>query len=759
MRKEIRLREALFTRLPESDVFRSADRAAWDMVTLPHTWNAEDGQDGGEPYYRGECFYSISVPAPTPGKRQFIQFEGANHVARVWLNGTYLGEHRGGFSTFRFELTEHLDKEGGELLVAVNNGPETHVYPQQADFTFFGGLYRPVTFIEVSPAHFDLMKKGTLGVFVTPDRELVRVDAFPVNFGADAEVRCRVLDAAGEEKASAKVAAEPHSMLALEVFQPRLWDGLEDPYLYRAELTLIDGGEETDRVVVPFGFRTFRVDPEQGFFLNGRAYPLRGVSRHQDRLDKGWAISEADHEEDLDLICEVGATTIRLAHYQHAQYFYDLCDQRGQVLWAEIPFISVFDPSPAARENTLSQMTELVAQNYNHPSICFWGIANEITIAGESPALLENLKEVAALTKKLDPSRLTTMAHVSMVPLDSPHLQLTDVLSYNHYFGWYSGKVEDNGPWLDHFHETHPERALGISEYGAECVMGWHSAEPKVRDYTEEYQAYYHEEMIKTINARPYLWATHVWNMFDFAADARDEGGSRGRNNKGLVTFDRKTKKDSFYAYKAAWSREPLVYIAGRRFVDRAPGQRKLKVYSNQPEIALFLNGEEIAKSSDGPFFYFEQLPLELGENEITAKAPCGLSDTITLNGVTEPNPDYVLPQEEEEDAEGVRNWFESLTTDVKEIRVHEGYYSIKDKIGALLYSEEAAEVLKQSMLAAFGKGMTKMFDKMMQPGESGGMLSGMDIETLLRMAGSNVPEGFPVMLNEKLNKIKRVEG
>ena len=755
MRRETFLTEALFTKASapvDSD---------WIGVALPHTWNNLDGQDGGGDYYRGECHYRLALPSPAAGKRQFIQFDGANHVAKAWCNGEYLGEHRGGFSTFRFELTNHLNAEENELVVSVDNGPGSHVYPQTADFTFFGGLYRSVTLVETSAAHFDLMKTGSQGVFVTPTVKDggadLRIDAFPVGMGATAAVHCRILDGAGVCVAEASAPAADQTVLNLTLENPHLWNGIQDPYLYTAELTLADGGEETDRVTVPFGVRTFRVDADQGFFLNGVSCPLRGVSRHQDRLDKGWALNRADHEEDLALIREVGANTIRLAHYQHAPYFYDLCDRAGMVLWAEIPFISVFDKSPEARENTLSQMRELVVQNYNHPSICFWGISNEITIAGESPELLDNLKALAALVGELDPSRLSTMAQVSMVPLESPHNQLTDILAYNHYFGWYGGSVEQNAPWFDHFHAVHPDRALGLSEYGAECVMGWHSAAPKVKDYTEEYQAYYHEEMLKAFSTRPFLWGTYVWNMFDFAADARDEGGSRGRNNKGLVTFDRKIKKDSFYAYKAWWSTEPFVHVGGRRFVNRDGGKTRIKVYSNQSAITLTVNGEVVGTCEEGPVFRFDDVALQLGENTVTASAPGGLSDTITLVGVAEPDQSYILPQED--DSEAVRNWFEALAAgagDVQELRFPEGYYSVKDSLGDLLENPVTGKMIMDMMAAAMGKGMMKMMEHMSDGGGNLGMLKGMSIDMLLQFAGDKFPPNSKILINEQLIKVKK---
>ena len=426
MRTITQLTEALFAKDGDAPV----------KVALPHTWNAQDGQDGEDDgaYWRGMGSYHLDLPAPIPGTRQYIEFQGANHVATVYCNGREIGTHRGGFSTFRYDLTEAMTEKENILTVEVTNAP-SDVYPQMADFTFFGGLYRPVRLIQVPAAHFDLLKTGTTGLFITPHvAGLVRVDAFPVN-AEGCTVRVDLCDASGAVVATGTAPAEAHTVLKLQVADPHLWNGRIDPYLYTAKATLLDGGDEMDEVTATFGFRSFHVDSNQGFFLNGKSYPLHGVARHQDRLDMGWAITPKEHAEDIALIQEVGANTIRLAHYQHDQVFYDLCDQTGMVIWAEIPFISRFNPSQAAHDNTISQMTELIAQNYNHPSICFWGISNEITIGGESEPLYQNLCELNALCKRLDPSRLTTMAELTMVPMDSEHVYITDVLSYNHYYG------------------------------------------------------------------------------------------------------------------------------------------------------------------------------------------------------------------------------------------------------------------------------------------------------------------------------------
>ena len=667
---------------------------ALQAVALPHTWNNLDGQDGGNDYWRGIGTYEIDLPAPTPGKKQYIELQGANHVATVYCNGRELGTHKGGFSTFRYDLTPAMKAEGNVLTVVVSNAV-SDIYPQTADFTFYGGLYRDVNFIEVNEAHFDLLKDGTAGVFVTPHcAGKTRLDLFPVN-AEGAFISVELKDAEGNTVAAGGTDAAAHTDLIIDVKEPHLWHGVEDPYCYTAVANLVKDEVVLDTVTVTYGYRSFHVDPNTGFWLNGKNVPLHGVSRHQDRLDKGWALSKEDHAEDIALIKELGANTIRLAHYQHDQYFYDLCDKNGFALWAEIPFISKFIPSKEAYENTISQMTELVAQNYNHPSIFFWGISNEILIGADNEPLRKNLRDLNKLAKSMDPSRLTTIAEVSGTPMDSEHVYITDVVSYNHYFGWYGGDVSQNGPWLDKFHALNPSVALGVSEYGAENIVKWHTATPMNHDYTEEYASYYHHEMLRTFATRPYLWSTHVWNCFDFAADARNEGGVVGRNNKGLITYDRKLKKDAFYIYKAYWTTEPMVHVAGRRFVDRAPEERNITVYTNCDEVTLIVNGTEVeTKKAVDHAVVFENVALADGENTVTAKACCA-EDTITLNGVAEHNMEYTLPDLAE--AMQVGNWFDDIAddSDSEEIEIIDGHYSIEDPLGELLSNEECFKIMK----------------------------------------------------------------
>ena len=748
MRNVTLLTQALFAKQGE----------ALAPVALPHTWNAFDGQDGGADYWRGIGTYQIDLPNPTKGLKQYIEIQGANHVATVYCNGRELGTHKGGFSTFRYDLTAAMKPEGNVLTVVVTNGV-SDIYPQNADFTFYGGLYRDVNFIEVNETHFDLLLDGTNAVFVTPHNVgKTRVDLFPVN-AEGCTIKVDLKDAEGNVVGSATTEASEHAHVLIDVKNPHLWQGLEDPYLYTCEAKIYKGVDflkllPLDEVTVSYGYRSFHVNPDNGFHLNGKSLPLHGVARHQDRLDKGWAISKADHEEDIALIKELGANTIRLAHYQHDQYFYDLCDKTGFVLWAEIPFISQFIPTQEAYNNTISQMTELVAQNYNHPAICFWGISNEILIGEDREDLRQNLRDLHELAKSMDPSRLTTMAQVSMTPMDSEHNYITDVTSYNHYFGWYVGDVEDNGPWLDKFHAMHPDKCLGVSEYGAENILTWHTAEPDNHDYTEEYANYYHQEMLKTFAARPYLWATHQWNCFDFAADARNEGGVKGRNNKGLITYDRKIKKDAFYVYKAWWNPEPMVFVSGGRFVNRGPeAERNIIVYTNCDEVTLVVNGKDVeTKKAVDHMIVFENAVVD-GENVITAYAGEVKGNEIKLNGVAEHDYSYDLP----EGNQGA-NWFDDPAAVAARaaFKYPKGYYSIKDKVGVLMGNPETAKILGETLQKVMG-GAGDLMGGAMEMGESmKEFMNMMRLSDMLKMMGAGIPAEVKLALNEALTKIKK---
>ncbi len=719
----------------------------WEKVNLPHTWNGTDGQDGGNDYYRGTCYYVKQLSLADFGDEDeyYLQFDAVNSSAKVYFNGELVAQHDGGYSAFRAKLGNI--QESNLLVVAADNSPNDYVYPQTADFTFYGGIYRSVKLIGVSKSHFDLDYFGAPGISVTPKVTGTGADVDAVAYVAtdeNASVRFEILDK-DEVIASAEVSGDYHANMHIDAVH--LWNGVKDPYLYTLRAVLLVNGEEVDCVSCRFGCRSFKIDPNKGFILNGREYPLRGVSRHQDRPQIGNALLPQHHKEDIDLICEMGANTIRLAHYQHAQEFYDLCDERGLVVWAEIPYIS--NHLPNARANTLSQMKELIYQNYNHPSIVVWGLSNEITMGGKpTPDMISNHKELNELAHSIDSTRLTTMATVTMCQPDDEINAISDVLSYNHYFGWYGGNVHMYGPWFDNFHKKFPNKAIGISEYGCEA-LNWHTSEPEQGDYTEEYQAYYHEELIKQISKRPYLWATHVWNMFDFAADARAEGGENGMNHKGLVTFDRKYKKDSFYAYKAWLSDEPLVHICGKRYVDRVEPVTKVTVYSNQPQVELFVNGESLGKQTKGeyPFFYFE-VPNN-GESKLIAKAG-DCTDESVIKKVEAFNEAYRMKEEG-----AVINWFE--------INTPPGYYSVNDTIGDIIstfkgkiFALKLVKILKKSLSASSGdkNGMSVVGVKINKTMIE--MAKGFTLKRALMMLGGKVSKEDILKINDMLNKIKK---
>ena len=616
-------------------------------VELPHTWNARDGQDGGNDYWRGCCTYCTRFAAPVydPAQQQvWLQFEGVNASAAVLLNGQQLCTHDGGYSTFRAEVTELLQAEN-QLTVRVDNSVNDRVYPQKADFTFYGGIYRDVSLLVVNKSHIALGHFGDTGVKITlalqENSADIQVETLVEGSGT---VTVELLDAEGRT-----VATGEGENASLHLDAPHLWNGVKDPYLYTCVVRLLQDGQPVDEVTTKVGLRSFSVDPKKGFFLNGRPYPLHGVSRHQDRKDLGNAITREMHDEDMALIRELGANTVRLAHYQHDQYFYDLCDQYGMVVWAEIPYIS--EHLPNGRENTISQMKELIHQNYNHPSIVCWGVSNEITISTKDKAdMLDNHRVLNELCHKMDPTRLTTLACYAMCGPFNPVAHITDLVSWNLYLGWYVPGLFLNDLWMNFFHLVYPNRPLGFSEYGAEGMPNLHSAHPRRGDHTEEYQAKYHEYMLKCFDRHPWLWATHVWNMFDFAADARDQGGEPGMNHKGLVTFDRKTKKDSFYLYKAWWSEENFVHICSKRFTDRTEKEIEVKVYSNQNSVALYADGKKLAEQTGEHIFRF-RVPLH-GKVELKAVAGDCI-DTASFCSVAEPNPGYKLVKTKSKSA----NW------------------------------------------------------------------------------------------------------
>lgn len=734
----------------------SALPSDWQTVNLPHTWNAIDGHDGNGGYARCKCWYAKSFATPVQplaGGRVYVEILAAGQQATVYVNGQEVVYHEGGYSTFRADVTDLCKYDEDNLLViACSNEEKSSVYPQAADFTFYGGLYRGVNVISVPDTHFDLDFYGGSGLKVTPKPcdcggATFELESWIANLDENFTVLYTITDADGNEVASA---SRPADSTKVTVYVPdaKKWE-IDDPYLYTVTATLQRRNEAYDEVSAHVGVRSFSCDPDKGFIINGVQTPLRGVSRHQDMLYKGNALTREDHYNDAKIIKELGANTIRLAHYQHSQDFYDACDELGFIIWAEIPFISVMNQDPAAHQNCISQMKELIVQNYNHPSICFWGVSNEILIGGISAQLVENHKELNALCKEMDPTRLTTIAHVSMTPVESPMHGITDVESYNHYFGWYGGKMEDNGPWFDNFHKAHPEICVGVSEYGCEGIITYHGSNPACKDYSEEYQALYHEHMAKVLDERPYLWSSHVWNMFDFGCAARDEGGVAGRNNKGLVTMDRKTKKDSYYIYQAYWTKKPMVHLCGKRYAQRAGETTEIRVYSNQPQVRLYVNGKLLEEKCADKVFIFT-VTLEDGYNAILAVAG-DVKDSMTIEKVEKEPSIYVLPEVNER-AEGVANWFKLAgDLDLKApMEFPEGKYNVKDTMQDIANSPEALEIASKAVKLATNFAIV--------PGEGmWDMMKSMTPESMVDMAGSMMPEGFLESLNAKLIKIDKV--
>ena len=747
---------------PEERGQSSASETEWEPVTLPHTWNAKDGQDGGNDYYRGTCMYTrkLEKPEMEPGGRAVLEFKGAAMSAEVMVNGEKLARHEGGYSTFRVDITDAL-KDGDNLIcVSVDNSANDRVYPQKADFTFYGGIYREVNLILVPETHFELIKDGTPGIKVTPK-------VTGNNAVIEAEVRVQgdgvvTFTIEGTGVKAETEARDGYAAAELELEDVCLWNGKEDPYLYtmKAELRKeteavkecsadhAPEAEAADTVSTRFGCRTFSFDREKGFFLNGKPYPLRGVSRHQDRAGAGNALTYEMHREDMEIIREIGANTIRLAHYQHAQEFYDLADEYGMIVWAEIPYITQHMEN--GRENTLSQMRELITQCYNHPSIVCWGLSNEITASGSvTEDMMENHRLLNDLCHRMDPTRPTTMAHVFMLETDSPITEIPDIASYNLYFGWYLGELEQNDKFFDEYHEKFPERVIGFSEYGADANPQFQTASPEQGDYTEAYQALYHEHLLKCIDERPYLWATHVWNMFDFAADGRDEGGAHGVNQKGLVTIDRKVKKDAFYLYNAAWSDEPFVHISGRRYRDRTEDTTEIKVYSNQPEVTLLVDGRVAGTQTGSRIFRFT-VPLtessgagthDAGRYIIEARAgEC--TDTIEIRKVQEPNPDYLFQKQE------IVNWFDKEEID-------QTCYSIQDTMGEVMATPQGAAILGRMIRqAAASRGDVAKSTEGNKNLEK--MMAGMKIQSLLKQAGDAIKPEQIRQLNAALQQIKK---
>lgn len=702
-------------------------------VDLPHIWNRE------QPAASGCCLYQKEFAWDGGHKHLFLAFDAVCGVARVFLNGVFLGEHRGSYSRFVLDATEVV-RPGNLLQVLADNTRVEDVNPLQGDFTYWGGISRGVSLIAADEAHFDLLHHGALGLEILQAGAdgVLHVNA-RVCGGTGGSVEYTVEDDRGDVQARClRPADAPEAAISLP--NPRLWQGQADPYLYRCTARLRLGEEICDEISLPFGFRSAAIDPEKGFLLNGQPLRLHGVARHNDCESGGGAPSEQQIQEDFALIREIGANAVRLSHYQHPQAVYDLCDQQGLVVWAEIPMLSMPQGNEGVVENACSQLTELILQNRHHPSICLWGVQNEIAMMGESLEMYANVKKLNALAHQLDSTRPTTSANLYSVKNASQLNFITDAVGYNIYFGWYYGEMKDYGEFFRKFHADNPSVPLCVSEYGVDCNPAYHSEAPECKDYTEEFQCLFHENAYAAIRADKQLWGSFVWNMFDFSSAIRDEGGIKARNCKGLVSYDRTLKKDAFYYYKACWSSEPFVHIAGRRFADRCGETTTIKVYSNQPRVSLRVNGQLFSILDGKTTFAFKHVPLS--EHTLIEAFAGSLLDRISLCRVAQPNPAYTYPKKGQ--GNRVTNWFRQQKAQVE--LFPEGRYSISDKIGDLLANPETAAILERELPAIVNNPRARS-------------MGGMTLLRILDYNAESVSQQQALDVNALLNQIQKPEG
>ena len=713
--------------------FEEADFAP---VNLPHTWYSDGNAYKGTALYRKKLMLDCEA-----SERVFLNFQAAERWCKVYVNGNYIGEHKGGYSAFTFDITEYCNKNGeNELLVFVDNRSFDEISPLAGDFTVFGGLYRDVNVITTEACCFDRTYYGTEGVILRAS----------LNDAGDGCVSLETHLLGPEDQGEIPVAYQiyaPDGQLVTEqtftdlkdvnlsVPAPILWNAMENPAMYRLHGSLCAQGKTVDEVEISFGFRSVAIDAEKGFFLNGNPIKIHGVAKHQDYAGVYNATGEEHWNQDIHDVLDVGANGIRLSHYQHPQQMYRLCDEKGLIVWAEIPMLKLSDESKVF-ENACSQMKELILQNIHHPSICFWGIQNEIAMFGESSYAYDKMEELNQLVKDLDATRISACANLNVVKNDSQLNRITDAVGYNIYYGWYYGEMKDNLDFVEEFHKDNPAIPLGITEYGVDCNLAFHSEEPKVKDYTEDYQALYHETVYPIFRSKEYLWGTFIWNFYDFSSEIRDEGGVKYRNSKGIITCDRKTRKDAFYYYKAQWSKEPFVKIAQERFVNRT-SPATIKVYSNQPEITLSVNGDSYTARSENGVFRFEGIQLKDGENVV--KAGSGTyADTVVFCGVDAPDPSYTYV--DPNPGINVKNWFTDMVEEEK--MFPKGRLSIRETADTLLQYEEAMAILEE---------YSPRFTKQMR--ERGGPMT---LEQILRFAKNEFPDERCRELNARLTEIEK---
>ena len=737
------------------------DKNVSETVDLPHCFNGVDGQSGNG-MFKGECCYqkSLNINEEELKKFIFLEIGAASLVSKVYVNGELAGESSCGFSMYRVFLTPFLKAGENTISITADNSRNDAVYPLMADFSFYGGVYRDVNLIIAENLHFDLMDNSRDGIYLTQKGlsegtfEL-KINGKIINELAETkEVKVDFKLINKEEEIvygkviGVNVSKEENFELLETINDVIVWQGIENPYLYKAQIELVYDGQTYDKRVIEIGFRTVEITPDRGVFLNGKSIKLNGVSRHQDFDGIGNALTKEHMELDMSIIKEVGANSVRLSHYQHDDYFYTLCDKEGILAWAEIPFISVPTTADKENKNAKDQLERLIKQAYNHSSIYCWGVQNEITIAIENEKIYEMVKELATIARELDSSRFIAQANIHSVANESPLNDITDFVGYNLYYGWYYKEMKDLAIRLDEFHNVRPNIPVMVTEYGVDTNPDLHSYNPTVKDYTEEYQLLFQNNALKTFNEREFILGGYVWAMFDFGSEIRNEGGKKGRNQKGLVTIDRKIKKDAFYLCKAYWSKELFVKLAGSRFVNRHEELNDIVVLSNVENIKLYVNGKFVDELNDKePMKKFLNVKLELGKNVVKVEAIDSenntYTDEITLNRTEETDESYVLKKPET--TTHVTNWFQKFDlTDVQEVTLKEGYYSTFDTLDELYKNEEAKAVFK------------KYFGDIAESDQMSAMRGLMTIDSMSKRSRFNIPKELLSVINKELNVIPK---
>lgn len=637
------------------------DDSSWETVNIPHTWNDKDADDETPGFYRGPVWYrkQLFIDKSQEGRRAVIYFEGANQEVRFYLNGQFVGEHKGGYTRFCFDITSHL-RYGQENLFAiyVNNVYNPNIPPLSADFTFFGGIYRDVYLQFMNPVHIATNDYASSGVYIrTPEvnnsAASVEITTLLTNDMPQAtEIRVEniICDADGKEvkktQAEVKLAAgETKADISkkIKIDSPRLWD-IDDPYRYMVYTRILDKRKGTllDEVVNPLGLRWFKFDSEKGFFLNGKGRKLIGTARHQDYFQKGNALRDELHVQDVLLLKEMGGNYLRVSHYPQDPVIMEMCDKLGIVTSVEIPVVNAVTETEEFLHNSVEMAKEMVRQDFNRPSVMIWGYMNEIFLRRpytEGKQLEDYYRFTEKVARALeatireeDPSKYTMMAYHNMPQYyEDAHLtEIPMIQGWNLYQGWYEPDINEFQRLLDRAHKVYKGKVLMVTEYGPGVDPRVHSYQPERFDFSQEYGLVYHKHYLNEMMKRPFIAGSSLWNLNDFYSESRVDAVPHV-NNKGVVGLNRE-KKDVYWFYKTALSRRPILVIGNREWKSRGgvvnTAQKEciqsVPVFSNAEEVELFVNNKSLGKKKIEDNYALFDVPFVSGENLLEAVAVTG---------------------------------------------------------------------------------------------------------------------------------------